>query len=279
MFWANVVSADSYVTVRIEGQLGNQLFQIATAYAYSLDHNIPLLIPDLVNRSGWNIRSNAERLFLHKIAHHSLPEDSPSLKWHEPHFYFHRIPKAEKIELSGYFQCEKYFIHHRQKILELFEPPVGMKEKILEKYPILSSDKLTVGIQIRDYRPEYPGGDYHPTYGRDYYARAVEHFPLDAIFIVTSNSPQLARECISDLRENVIYLDEGDYIEEFYILVQCKSFIISNSSFGWWAAWLSTEEGKKIVAPRPWFAHPYDDRMTRDILPKHTIVIQSTPIR
>ena len=31
LFWANVVSADSYVTVRIEGQLGNQLFQIATA--------------------------------------------------------------------------------------------------------------------------------------------------------------------------------------------------------------------------------------------------------
>lgn len=257
--------AGHYVSAILQGQFGNQLFQIAAAYAYSLDHGIPLIIPDFVHKSSWNARYNAERLFLHKIAHHDLPRTP--VVWNEPNFNYNPIPASKRLQLCGYFQTDKYFQHRRKEILELFAPPPDLQEKILKKYPFLTSDRLTVGVQIRDYRPEFPAEDFHPTHTRVYYEKAFAHFPDDALFIVTSNNANFAKECTQGLKPHILYLDSNDYIEDFYALCMCKSFIISNSSFGWWAAWLSVSPNKTVIAPRPWFAPPYDDEMmTKDLI-------------
>ena len=260
-------------TVHLSGQFGNQLFEIATAYAYSLDHGLPLTIPDLITNFNDGIPYNASTVFLRNIASY-FPRPFPTLIWKEPTFNYSPIPNVGSIELQGYFQSEKYFAHRRKEILELFAAPAGFNEQILAKYPFLDSERLTVGIQIRDYRYDTPTGECHPTMGRKYYERAIALFPKDAIFIVSSNNRELARECVEGLAANIIYLN-SDYIEEFYTLVLCKSFIISNSSFGWWAAWLSTAENKRVIAPNPWFSPPYDNNtMIKDLIPSGFEVIE-----
>lgn len=265
-------SSSNYVSVGLSGQLGNQLFEIATAYAYSLDQNIPLTIPDLQNKHHDNIPYNAKKLFLNKIA--TYTPSSPKRYWNEPTFNYTKIPPYHKIHLTGYFQSEKYFKHRRHEILELFSPPKEIQEKILSKYPFLTSDILTVGIQIRDYRMEQPTGNYHPTKNRSYYEEAMSYFPKDTLFLVSSNNQTLAKECTEGLSSNIIYLNGSDYIEEFYTLVCCKSFIIGNSSFGWWASWLSTAEDKIVIAPNQWFAPPYNnDQMKKDIFPEGCIIL------
>lgn len=264
---------NGYVSVELEGQLGNQLFQIATAYAYALDHDLILTIPNLVDKELYNIPYNAKKLFLSKIDSYKMPF-KPTLKWREPSFQYQKIPFSRKTELLGYFQSEKYFKHRRSEILDLFAAPENLIEHILAKYPFLSSDALVVGIQIRDYRGERPNGDYHPTLGRAYYEKAVNQFPKDSIFLVSSNNFSHARECIEGLASNVIYLSGEDYIEEFYTLVLCKGFISSNSSFGWWASWLSTAADKKVIMPGVWFSYPYDNgKMTQDIYPEISMVL------
>ena len=263
-----------YVSVHLEGQLGNQLFQIATAYAYALDHNLTLTIPELIHKNEYNIPYNAEKLFLAKIDSYDLPHP-PSLRWVEPSFNYTKIPRSNAVDLRGFFQSEKYFKHRKTELLSLFAPPPGLNELILAKYPFLSSDALTVGIQIRDYRPERPKGDYHPTLRRIYYKNAMAYFPENTIFLVSSNNPSYARECTEGLSSNIIYLS-ADYIEEFYTLVLCKSFIISNSSFGWWASWLSTVPNKTVIAPNFWFSPPFDNKqMIRDLYPEGCNVIES----
>ncbi|MBP9842004.1 MAG: alpha-1,2-fucosyltransferase [Simkaniaceae bacterium] len=267
------LGAQGYVSVELDGQFGNQLFRIAAAYTYSLDHQLPLTVPDLVHKKNLNIPLNATRLFLNKIDHYELPSP-PNLHWKEPSFNYSKIPYASKIKLYGWLQSEKYFKHRRKEILDLFAAPPELNELILAKYPFLSSSALVVGVQIRDYRKEMPTEAYHPTVKRNYYEKAFSRFPDDAIFLISSNNNSFAKECTEGLKPNLIYLNENDYIEEFYTLVLCKSFIISNSSFGWWASWLSTAPNKIVIAPTPWFAPPYNNEvMMRDLLPPEYQII------
>lgn len=273
LFCLHSLLADPFVTVKLSGRLGNQLFEIATAYAYALDHDLPLIIPDLIEARHDDIPHNAQALFLHKIDSTS-PLEGPIFHWREPSFNYHPIPESESIALYGYFQSEKYFAHRKEEIVELFAPPPAILKKILSRYPFLRSAPHTVGIQIRDYRHEQPEGRFHPTLGRSYYEHALQYFSEGSLFIVSSNNIPYAKECLKGLVKDVIYLSEKDYIEEFYILSLCHNLITSNSSFGWWASWLCPHEDKVLIAPARWFAPPYDNAMmTKDIYPENCIVI------
>jgi hypothetical protein len=268
------LSEEGFVTVDLQGQFGNQLFEIATAYAYALDHTIHLTIPRLFTNPRFNIGLNANRLFIDRIL--DIPYPRPSCYWVEPSLSYHPIPDQTHIHLTGYFQSEQYFQHRRSEILTLFTPPPDLS--VFEKYPYLSDPRL-VAVQIRDYRHEFPLGDEHPTHGPSYYHQAAAYFPPDSIFLVSTNNLTHAQECLASLPNPTIYLDTGDYIEEFFILTQCKSFIISNSSFGWWAAWLSTQEPKTVIAPRPWLTPPYNDAIdSKDLIPPTWITLPSTPL-
>ncbi|MBM3198335.1 MAG: alpha-1,2-fucosyltransferase, partial [Chlamydiae bacterium] len=245
------------------------------AYAYALDHGLPLTVPDLVHNITDGIPYNAKRVFLKNIPSYT-PQSPQPVIWKEPSFNYSPIDFAPRIELQGFFQSEKYFSHRRKELLKLFAASPDLIEQIKEKYPILSSNQLVVGVQIRDYSKEshIRPGEYHPTIQRSYYEKAVANFPKDTVFLVSSNNPKFAKECMEGIAMNVIYL-QSDYIEEFYTLTLCKSFIISNSTFGWWAAWLSTAENKRVFAPNPWFAPPYDNKtMTKDLLPSYYEVIE-----
>ena len=88
-----------------------------------------------------------------------------------------------------------------------------------------------------------------------------------------SDDPAWARACLR-LPGPVAFVDdsgaEPDY-EDLRLMTSCRHFIIANSTFSWWGAWLAGNEHKIVVAPRRWFADPR--RCTKDIAPKPWLLI------
>ena len=229
-----------------KGQLGNKLFEVATACAVAWDHDAEPLFPNISPSSN-----EGKRVFFRC----SLgPTDAkPSSIWHGPIATFTQIPFSPNMCLDGYFQSEKYFAHHRDRILKLFEPHPDDMAYIQKNYSHIINNPHTVGVQLRYYKPEDPSSSTWPQFGKDYLKKAMALFPVDSLFVVSSNNIQFARASLPDFAKNVIFLEnEPNYIDLF-ILSQCQHNIISNSSFGWWAAWLNKNPKKIVVRPSPLF--------------------------
>jgi hypothetical protein len=52
------------------------------------------------------------------------------------------------------------------------------------------------------------------------------------------------------------------------LMSACKHFIIPNSTFSWWAAWLDTNPDKIVIAPKRWFSGSID---TTDLIPEEWV--------
>lgn len=164
--------------------------------------------------------------------------------------------KAEEIKgnyyVKGWFQSERYFKDIRNILLKEFTP----KKKIIisEKIREALINPQSVSVHIRR-------GDYvkiNNTVSSLYYQKAIQcirQFYQNPIFLVFSDDLDWAKSNIP-MEGEVIYVNEDkkmqDY-EELLIMSKCKSNIIANSTFSWWAAWLNQNKEKCVIAPNKWF--------------------------
>lgn len=252
-----LLGTEEYVVGSVFGQMGNCLFQVATASALAWDHGAEAYFPILAHTPTYcqHVFSRC-KLF--------PPSEEISSEWHEPEYRYHPILYQPKIKVYGYFQSQKYFAHHREKLLALLAPTHRDLHYIQKKYDWLLESPHTVGVQIRFYGDD---GQLFVQYGREYLQQAMAQFPPSSLFIVSSNNLTFAKENISG--PNVLFLEEEPFYIDFYLLSLCKNIIITNSTFGWWAAWLNQNPEKKVICPAIWFKG-YD---TQDLCPEEWIKI------
>lgn len=179
-----------------------------------------------------------------------------------------KILDMERAYLVGCWQSEKYFQGVKAQVKEAFSfDEIELPEKVKEyEKSILERNSVSIHIRRGDYL------EVNEVYGgictEDYYKKAMnrmeEWFP-DCHFFVFTNDPQWVKENYK--RENLTLVEGNDedagYLD-LYLMTKCNHYILANSSFSWWGAYLGTHPGKKIIAPNQWF----QGRDCRDIYTK-----------
>ena len=90
--------------------------------------------------------------------------------------------------------------------------------------------------------------------GRSYYQKAINRI-ADSVsnphFYVFSDYPEWARKNLEGSFPMTFITHNGEekYYEDFWLVSKCKHHIIANSTFSWWAAWLSAYPEKRVIAP------------------------------
>lgn len=174
---------------------------------------------------------------------------------------------------EGYWQALPYFDEIRDTIRSVFD--FGTPDGKNKEYSEIISRPDSVGIHVRR-------GDYikHPVFGgiceAEYYRKALEKINEDGrkhSYFIFSNDSQWCRDNLStiigDAEIHYIEYNKGNKsFWDMYLMSQCRQLVISNSSFSWWAAYLS-KNIEKVYVPAKW-AHTDD---TVDLYKKDWILI------
>lgn len=290
------------VIVKLQGGLGNQMFQYAAGRSLSLRLSAPLKLDrwqvDLPVQGGtpWgytlgalNVReefadsretaelSGQEQTRLRKLmlrlrrAAGLGPRRTNILRDTDFRFHpeFHEV--SGDVYLDGYWQSEKYFLGISKTIRSEFSlrrPLEAVDREFAEA--IAREDSVSIHVRRGDYVSNPEANRFHGLCSAEYYRRcmAIVSEKVGAPrFIVFTDDPAWARENMAVPR-GTTFVDWGqprDGSIDLELMRRCRHHIIANSSFSWWGAWLGSRQGSLVLAPERWFRDLSID--TADLLP------------
>ncbi len=213
------------------------------------------------------------------------------------YIYYYKLANLQDGSIvEGYWNTDKYFRNFKDVIskeLTLKSPlsPAGLSKKSWIDDQI-SQGKYLILIHVRrgDYATNPHANKFHGLIDSKYYKQAVQRIASEYTYINRSNTTfVISTDDESWTKENVegwinmngfqtFWISDSqipDY-EEIHLMSLCHHYIIANSTFSWWPAWLSStakDKGLKkiVVAPRKWVSNPKID--TRDVVPEEWIRI------
>jgi hypothetical protein len=245
--------------IPLMGGLGNQMFQIATAYAHAKRTGMRLTVSS--NTQGG--RPTYWDRTLYRARRHVGTCASPTNVWKEPHFHYRAIP-PNAMYLHGYFQSSKYFNDFRSEVRDLFAAPSSVTQTVNEKYgDIVTPHAVAVHVRRGDYLTG-PRPAFHLVATELYFERAVSEARRrdpGATFVIFSEDVEWCRA--QPFFAGATIIDEPDECLTMELMSRFRRYIISNSSFSWWASWLGPEP-EFVLAPDRWFG-PHGPQDWEDI--------------
>lgn len=275
------------VIAHLNGQLGNQMFVYATAYALAKKTNDNLSVYkfefDLLYRGvGFHLGKlmldndityykgipsayykNTCYAFINKISDRLLKKKVFVIKNEEARIdYLNEAPNTytemhvdyskQFHSVEGFRQSPLYFEEYRLDLIKQFRPNYSVDSETSQYIKIIQKESYPVSLHIRR-------GDYVKIgccLSMSYY--------VDAIRLMKGKHPEMSLFIFSDdiewVKSNLDVCGVKTYFishnhsvnpfDDIWAMSKCKSNIIANSSFSWWGAYLNTNEDKLVIAPR-----------------------------
>lgn len=245
------------IIIRLLGGLGNQLFIYAFGRALELEHNLDVYFDtfsgfkkDTYKRKyeldNFNVKIKKATLYdslfypinkrSKKIKNILYPESV--LIEEDSKFSVKELllnaEKYKKVFLQGYFQKQEYFENINEELrkeITLKTELSGIVKEYLEQ--INTCNSVAVHIRRKERKELVP---------LEFYIQKINSLRQSSNspkFFIFSDEIEWCRKNISN--ENDIVFVEGklNQIEDFWLMKNCQHFIIRNSTFSWWASWLS----------------------------------------
>ena len=169
--------------------------------------------------------------------------------------------QPDNTDFQATFCCPAYFDNVRDKVFDLLSFEKGWAHTAKHGIDGLRQDKYDiVAMHVR--RTDYLNfPDIFERCTLDYYFKAMSMFSSETHrFLVFSDDMEWCKENIKG--EGIMYSEGFPAIEDLCIMAECQHFIIANSTFSWWGAWLAKSPDKRVIMPEKWFVkshHPSTD--------------------
>lgn len=284
------------IIVRVMGGLGNQMFQYAWGRFVAHKSGVPLELDVTTFDEGYEARSYALDYFgitgpfassdevrrlrrrpfwMKRIGRYLFGVRTQLVRERKNHKFDRRMLRTvtPPALLDGYWQCAQYMEFARPVIASDFSFPVcvdSQNQKLLEQ--IKAEEAVAVHVRRGDYVSNAAFSAVHGVCSLEYYDRAIRylHEHVDnPRFYIFSDDLDWAKRNLGVSSDSVFVDNNQDQpAEDLRLMAACKHNIIANSSFSWWGAFLGDQSGKRVIAPRKWYAQ---GRTSGDLLPYHWV--------
>ena len=155
----------------------------------------------------------------------------------------------------GYFQSARYFDDFADEIKAELRPkaaPAG------ELAAAIAAAAYPAAVHLR--RGDYcrPENEILQVCTPAYYARAaaaVKAAHPDATLFVFSDDVDWAKQNLNTADLPAVFAPRGSAVGDMALMEQCRGFVLSNSTYSWWAQYLAKTSDKLVLAPEKWYAH------------------------
>ena len=271
---------DNELLIQVVAGLGNQLFELATAYELSIKYNRKLIV--CINNGArnrgtyWdNILSFFKPYLVDDKTFQNLKKKSTKYSWAVTKFHYKEIILNKNIQsycLEGYYQSHKYFSKEKcEKIFNFSETYNQNTQELQQLVEKIQDNDLALHIR----RTDYLKNNFHKVLAIDYYKNAIKdlrdnkNLKINKIYIFSDD--------INYCKKHLDFGEFGEYItlkkdiDELILMSKFKNIVMANSSFSWWAAYIGRND-KIIYSPKHWFIKNCH-LQTQDLRPNNWFII------
>ena len=276
------------VHTRVSGGLGNQLFIIFSCIATALRDKADFVIDGTYDSTSIIDETHARKTYWDTPMFEKLKKYAKNVAYQELQFStvfneklkYHEttIPNTNEcvkktLCLVGYLQCPSFFDDYTYEITSMLCID-ELQSKQQQRFPKLQTITCAMHFRLGDYKEQQYK---HPVMPLEFYKNALEYIlekTNKKMYVLWSchnpDKKEVQEEYIlklSSVFPEITFQElpssDSEY-EELLLMSLCDHFIIANSTFSWWSAYLCKNKNKIICYPKTWFGHSVNNSITNE---------------
>lgn len=276
------------IIVRARGGLGNQLFQYSYALALQKVNPDYQIIIDAKEYDNyyWPFQLDEYELGNTEIYKNKKFKCDFAMKLFHVYQHFYTVFKKRTYQTSkrlirkgklftgtfspeirkydgrdlymyGYFQDAALLEPIRENLMETITLK-NLSDRVKSYIDKIGPGAVVVSIRVAR-QEELDNGEKFVYDGAEYYRKCldyIKHKRGDIQPVIFSNNVERIKNegWFDNIGDNILYIENCSATEQLELMKKCRDFVLANSTFSWWGAFLgATGKDSIVISPRIWY--------------------------